>query len=60
MSKNRNKQRTNRRKYKPHEAMESRLKSENEFGIKDPTPQEAVSNIINEQYQHDDKIDIKR
>jgi hypothetical protein len=44
MPKNRDRQRKNRKKYKPNE---SRLRSVNEFGIKDPTPQAAVANIIN-------------
>ena len=40
--KDRERQRTNRRK------MEEQLGSRNAYGLQDPTPKEAVSNIIRE------------
>ena len=46
-------QRENRRKKRVAQAKERQLSGQNEFGINDPTPREAVSNIMNEQYRHD-------
>lgn len=42
MSKNRDKQKANKRKYQNEAALDTR----NEFGIKDPTPKSAVIRII--------------
>lgn len=39
--------RANRKKKRISQAKERQLDSKNEFGINDPTPQEAISNIIN-------------
>lgn len=55
MSKNRKKQRTNRRRYNPEECL-SRM---NEFGIKDPTPYEAVKEIINKDKRRSERNEKK-
>ena len=46
MSIDRKKQRENRRKKRISIAIEERLERNNEFGIKDPTPFEAINQII--------------
>lgn len=46
MSIDRKKQRENRRKKRISLAIEKRLELNNEFGIKDPTPFEAINQII--------------
>jgi hypothetical protein len=55
MSKNRKKQRTNRRRYNPEECL-SRM---NEFGIKDPTPYEMVKEIIKKDKRRSESYEKK-
>lgn len=45
MSKNRDRQRTNKRKYKPEEYLDRN----NEFGFRDETPRLALKEIINKE-----------
>lgn len=52
--KQKQRRRENRRKKRIAAAKERHLKNQNEFGINDPTPREAVNNIIN--YHRDKKV----
>ena len=52
--KQKQRRRENRRKKRIASAKERQLTNQNEFGINDPTPREAVNNIIN--YKRDNKM----